>query len=70
MTRILIIITAKKKHSDGTPMNKICRRAPRAAHEGDRITKEIVGRAASGGALAPEPPHATRNQPEPKIKER
>jgi len=30
------------KHSDDTPTNKICRRAPQAAHERDRIVIEIV----------------------------
>ena len=30
------------KYSDDTPTNKICRRAPRAAHERDQITNEIA----------------------------
>ena len=30
------------KLSDDTPTNKICRRAPRVAHERDRIMNEIV----------------------------
>ena len=53
------------KNGEEKPTNKGCRRALREAHERDRFTNEIVRRAASGGALAPEPPRATRAGPEP-----
>jgi len=38
----ICVYTQAIRHSYDTPTNKICRRAPRATHEWDRFTNEVV----------------------------
>jgi len=42
MTTNVWVMNVAIMHSEDTPTNKVCRRAPRAAHERDQITNEIV----------------------------